>query len=70
MLENVSMSKSFYHKKELMKVILQSSQIQDLLQYKDAEVFPKGLKRRIWDYLALNNHINLLVLYNMIYKYQ
>ena len=64
--EEVCETTCFQERKEKLHKLLQNESVSELL--KDKIVMPKGVKRKIWDYLSLN-HISLLVLYTYFYKY-
>ena len=65
--EEVCENKKFNQRKNKLLRILQSESVICLLQ--DKVVMPKGLKRKIWDYLALEKHWLFLTMYTYFYKY-
>lgn len=65
--EEVLETKNFYLRRAKLRELLQSESILALLE--DTEVMPKGIKRKIWDYLALNRCYSLLALYTYYYNY-
>ena len=66
-IEEVCENKNYPQRKGKLCKLLQSESIICLLQ--DRTIMPKGIKRRIWDYLALKGHMLLLTLYSYFYKY-
>lgn len=65
--EEVCENKKFYGRRNRLQKLLQSELVLSLL--KDKEVMPKGIKRKIWDFLALNKLYILLTIYLYYYDY-
>lgn len=59
---NSCLSLIYTEQKRVLKQAINNNHIQSLLL--DDKIIPKGVKRRIWDYLALHNHYSLLTIYN------
>lgn len=53
--------------KKQLRIIVENKHIRALLQ--DSRCFPKGIKRKLWDFLALNRFYGLLAMYVRLYKY-
>ena len=66
--EEVCENRNYFSRKAKLCDLLKSESIVCLL--KDRYVMPKGLKRKIWDCLALNNCMCLFTLYSYYYKYE
>ena len=65
--EEVCENKKFYDRRTKLQELLQSELVLALL--KDKEFMPKGIKRKIWDFLALNKLYILLTIYLYYYDY-
>lgn len=65
--EEVCDNKKFYGRRNRLQELLQSELVLVLL--KDKEIMPKGIKRKIWDFLALNKLYILLTIYLYYYDY-
>ena len=65
--EEICENYNYTDRKQKLEKICQSDSIIDLL--KDEKIIPKGIKRKIWDYLAINKKMILLTFLLYIYIY-
>ena len=65
--EEVCENKIIYQRRKKISKILKNESFDCLV--KDKAIMPKGLKRKIFDFLAKNKYLTLLTLYMYFYKY-
>ena len=65
--EEVCETKNYFQRRDKLRKVLKSEPICLLL--KDKAIMPKGIKRKIWDFLGINRYISLLAIYIYFYKY-
>ena len=65
--EEVCDTKNYFQRREKLCKVLKSKSIKILLE--DKAIIPKGIKRKIWDFLAINQCTSLLAIYTYYYKY-
>lgn len=67
-LESLKINFNFSDRKKRLMRIIESSYVNYI--FYDKTILPKGIKRKLWDYLFRMHRVNILTLYSYLYDYK